>query len=214
MKNKYEILPLFSSPLVFTIIEENTDALNTYQNFVKSDIDSTSNTTSNKNFNDKKRILEHYPKIRDILLKKFKEYSNEALKYDNDYMITTSWITNVDQGGYAQRHFHKNSLYSGVYYFQDDYPEGCASLEFTSPIMQLTDFMISPSESDCDILNSQSWIVNPQPKLLIFFPSYVNHQILIHRNNKPRRSLAFNIIPIGEYGQGDSTYKNSWIMNM
>lgn len=211
MNNQFEILPLFSSPLAVTIIEENTDALNNYQNFLRSHNDNISNTTSNKNFNDKRRILECYPEIRDILLNKFKGYSDQILKYDNDYMITTSWITNVDQGGSAQLHLHKNSLYSGVYYFQDHYPKGCAQLEFSSPVSQLSDFMISANESDCDIINSHSWKINPQPRLLIFFPSYLMHQVLVHRNDKSRRSLAFNIVPLGSYGKGDSKYDHQWI---
>ena len=211
MEHQFEVLPLFSSPLVFTTIEDDTDELNNYKNFVRSDIDNISNTASNQNFNDIKRVLEYYPRIGNILLNRFKEYSDEVLKYDNNYMITTSWITNVDEGGSAQRHLHKNSLYSGVYYFQNDYPEGCAQLEFTSPVIQLSDFMVCPEESDCGVINSHSWTITPRPKLLILFPSYVNHQVLVHKNDKSRRSLAFNIVPLGSYGKGDSKYDHAWI---
>ena len=211
MEHQFEVLPLFSSPLVFTIIEDDTDELNNYKNFVRSNIDNISNTASNQNFDDIKRVLEYYPRINNILLERFKEYANQALKYDNDYKITTSWITNTDNGGSAQRHFHKNSLYSGVYYFQDDYPEGCAQLEFTSPVIPLSDFMVCPEESDCGIINSHSWTVTPKPKLLVLFPSYVSHQVLVHKNDKSRRSLAFNIVPLGNYGKGDSKYDHAWI---
>ena len=213
MKNKFQVVPLFSSPLVVTIIEDDTDELNNYKKFVSSDIDNISNTAtlSNQNFNDLERVLEHYPRINNILLERFKEYADQVLKYDNDYKITTSWITNTDNGGSAQRHFHKNSLYSGVYYFQDDYPEGCAQLEFTSPVIPLSDFMVCPEESDCGIINSHSWTVTPKPKLLVLFPSYVSHQVLVHKNDKSRRSLAFNIVPLGNYGKGDSKYDHAWI---
>ena len=29
-------------------------------------------------------------------------------------------------------------------------------------------------------------------------------------SDNPRHSLAFNFIPIGEYGVGDSTYNTNW----
>tara|TARA_R100000278_G_scaffold408_1_gene926 strand:- start:19 stop:621 length:603 start_codon:yes stop_codon:yes gene_type:complete len=200
MKNTFDVLPLFSSPLAMTIIDEDTEELNTYEN---SGIEK-----SNKS----RRILKKYPKIENILLKKFKEYSENVLKYNNNYKITTSWITNIEEGKDSTEHFHKNSLYSGVYYFQDNYPKGCASIEFFSPIVQLSDFWILPKDSDCEIMNSHTWFIKPQPKLLLFFPSYLRHKINIHKNNKIRRSLAFNIIPIGEYGSGDSSYNTSWII--
>ena len=199
MKNTFDVLPLFSSPLVMTIIEEDTEELNNYDSGLEK---------SSKS----RRVLEKYPKIKSILLKKFKEYSDNILKYNNKYTITTSWITNIEEGKDSTEHFHKNSLYSGVYYFQDNYPKGCASIEFFSPIVQLLDFWILPKESDCEIMNSHTWFMYPQPKLLLFFPSYLRHKINVHKISKIRKSLAFNIIPVGKYGEGDSSHDTSWII--
>ena len=199
MKNTFDVLPLFSSPLVMTIIEEDTEELNNYDSGLEK---------SSKS----RRVLEKYPKIESILLKKFKEYSDNILKYNNNYTITTSWITNIEEGKDSTEHFHKNSLYSGVYYFQDNYPKGCASIEFFSPIVQLLDFWILPKDSDCEIMNSHTWFMYPQPKLLLFFPSYLRHKINVHKISKIRKSLAFNIIPVGKYGEGDSSHDTSWII--
>tara|TARA_B100000927_G_scaffold11779_1_gene9308 strand:+ start:150 stop:752 length:603 start_codon:yes stop_codon:yes gene_type:complete len=200
MKESFEILPLFSTPLAMTRIEEDTDELYTYDNF-----------ESRKSTRDK-RILEKYPKTKNILYNKFKEYNEKVLKYNNDFIISTSWITNIKEGQSAKGHTHKNSLYSGLYYFQDNYPEGSAPIVFFSPIAQLSDYMIIPDEVDCEILNSHTWFINPQPKLLLFFPSYLHHAINIQRTSQTRRSLAFNISPIGEYGVGDSTFNTSWLI--
>ena len=46
--------------------------------------------------------------------------------------------------------------------------------------------------------------------MLVLFPSYLNHKILEHKSEFPRYSLAFNIVPIGEYVDEDSTYNTSW----
>ena len=71
MKESFEILPLFSTPLAMTTIEEDTDELYTYDNF-----------ESRKSTRDK-RILEKYPKTKNILFNKFKEYNEKVLKYNN-----------------------------------------------------------------------------------------------------------------------------------
>ena len=83
MKNTFDVLPLFSSPLAMTIIEEDTEELNSYE------------TSGLEKSSKSRRVLENYPKIQNILLKKFKEYSENVLKYNNNYTITTSWITNI-----------------------------------------------------------------------------------------------------------------------
>ena len=94
---------------------------------------------------------------------------------------------------------------SGVYYF-DEYSDGSGDLQFKNPLSSYSDFYLIPKE--WNIMTSQAWSITPKKNLLVFFPSYLEHRIV---NNKGmRRSLAFNIVPIGEYGSGDSTYNASW----
>ena len=47
--------------------------------------------------------------------------------------------------------------------------------------------------------------------MLILFPSYVYHEVALHREDIDRHSLAFNIVPTGLYGNGDSMCDTSWI---
>ena len=51
---------------------------------------------------------------------------------------------------------------------------------------------------------------NLKKNMVIFFPSYLEHSILNNTSKKPRHSLAFNLIPFGKYGVGDSTYNTEW----
>ena len=60
-------------------------------------------------------------------------------------------------------------------------------------------------------INSSGWEFNPEPKQLIFFPSYLEHQVMKHTIDKIRCSLAFNIMPMGKWGDGDSTFDTQWI---
>ena len=50
----------------------------------------------------------------------------------------------------------------------------------------------------------------PHKNQLILFPSYLKHRICEQKSDKTRYSLAFNIVPIGGYGYGDSQYNTEW----
>ena len=99
MKNNYHVLSLFPSPLVSTIVEEDTDGLNRHKVFVTSTYDDSSECTENIDFENRHNVLVYYPQIKNILLNKFKEYCNDRLYYNNDVdrdinnIITYSWLT-------------------------------------------------------------------------------------------------------------------------
>ena len=135
------------------------------------------------------------------------EISKNILHLPNDFIISTSWVTKVVQGDESQTHCHKNSYYSGVYYF-DKYFKDSAKIEFINPNDKNIDFYLPPSKYN--LHNSSSWVITPEKNKLLFFPSYLTHNILNNKNNNSRKSLAFNIVPVGEYGMGDSLIDTKW----
>ena len=68
-------------------------------------------------------------------------------------------------------------------------------VEFETPLWNHSDFYLYPKEFN--LLNMTSFKLKPQSNLLVFFPSYLQHQVSRHNDNKSRYSLSFNIIPIG-----------------
>ena len=60
------------------------------------------------------------------------------------------------------------------------------------------------SPSEFNIYNSQSWSISPKKNMIIFFPSYLYHQIEKHNSKIVRYSLAFNIMPNHTFGDADS----------
>ena len=202
-----QIYPLFASPLIVNIIN-----LNTYK--LEKDIKSFDKIEFEKigseggcQITTNRRILKEYPKLKNSILNEFKKTIKDNFKYDNDFMITTSWVVKTPFEAYGQSHCHKNSFYSGIYYF-GEYPKDCGNLEIESPILHHTYFLILPTEYDFN--TSTNYTVYPQSNLLIFFPSYLRHRITKNKNQSTRYSLAFNIVPLGEYGNVDSTYNTSW----
>ena len=149
-----------------------------------------------------RRILERYPILKEILLNKFYGFIKESnLNYNNKFDISTSWLTKSENKQQCVKHSHKNCFYSGVYYYGDRYDSNCGDLILINPLNALTDFLLQPEIK---------FGINPQPGGVIFFPSYIQHKFKSNYSNNPSYSLAFNIVPLGFYGEGDSSYDTSW----
>ena len=204
----YRVSPLFPTPLIQVEVEEDTSELLGHNQYTVSDeqrFDYEKPSAS-------RRVLEEYPKTKEILLNKFIFIAEKVLGYKKrDYAITTSWFSLTNKGEGSQNHKHKNSFWSCIYYYQKEYCEGTGKILFESPNCTEFDFYFS----DCDIeqfnnLNGMTATIVPKPNLLLMFPSYLKHQITKHNNNTSRSSLAFNIVPLGRWGEGDSLYDQAW----
>ena len=201
-----QLVPLFASTLFSLQIDEDTDELKEDKTFTisqKYQDKHGKQPSSERDF----RVLQKYPRVNDILLDSWNAIAKDVLFYPQDFIITTSWFTKVLDGDESHAHLHKNSFYSGVYYF-DEYTEDSAVIEFYSPTLPFSDYHFEPTQYN--VVNSTSWQIKPQKNKLILFPSFVNHKILTNKGG-PRRSLAFNIAPIGVYGEGDSLIDTSWL---
>ena len=133
--------------------------------------------------------------LKRMILDKFNELNNEIFKYNNKFIITTSWFTHTKNDKFGNFHNHSNSMFSGVFYFTDDN----SSIKFQN-FNKNTSFNIIPKEFN--VYNSSSWEVKPPKGTILLFPSELYHYVNISNND--RKSLAFNIVPVGEYGGGDS----------
>jgi len=219
---QYNVEELFPTPVISMILSEDTEDLKNINDFtaaqytteVAKDLDPYNNDMNITPDGGGKRVLENYPRIRDIFLEKFSNIAEEYLGYRRKkYMISTSWVTYTKRGGRSQQHKHRNSFWSGVYYFQDEYPEGSAGIAFHNPWEGAPDINFA----DLDIenfnkLNSNMWCYQPQPKQLLLFPSHLEHEIMTHEADTLRHSLAFNIVPVERWGGQDSSFDVSWVV--
>ena len=80
-----------------------------------------------------RRILERYLDLKELLLDYFNQFSEEVLRYDGEFNITTSWFTKIKTGCSSQYHCHKNSFYSGVLYFGDYSNDNGGAIKFNNP---------------------------------------------------------------------------------
>lgn len=202
-----DIFPLFASNLVVIDLKEDLEKFSS--EVIKTEFYTTFGAESkNSQSSIDVKILNRHPKIKKIILDNFKNYNKEILKLNCEFVISTSWVTKVVKNSYSQIHCHKNSFYSGVLYFGDYSSESSGKIEFNTPLLPFTDFLIIPEEFN--IFNSLIWNLPPQKNRLIFFPSYLQHRITEHSDMNVRYSLAFNIVPKGKYGRADSFLDSNW----
>ena len=151
-------------------------------------------------------ILNKYKYSKKILTTYFHEFIKDLFGDSCEYKITTSWMTKLGPGERVHLHNHVNSMWSGVFYF-DEYTEKSCALSFLNPIQTEFPLRIKGQKNNAMTTDVS---VPPEHNLLIFFPSWIKHYSQPNQE-KERRCLAFNFMPKSLIGDGDSSYDPSWM---
>ena len=214
-KSKVDMLDMFSIPLIHCELDEDTSELRQCTDYVlnTNQVDVDEYKTFEKSglketFDFEFRVLEQFPKMKQMFTHISNRLIKEGLNYDNKLEISSSWFTKTHKGEQSPMHDHKNCVFSAVYYY-GDYDDKVGNLIFKNPIVNLTSYRLNVGKSNK--FNTYDIEVTPQSGSLLIFPSYVSHKIDVHKSDIPRLSLAFNMIPVGQYGIGDSQADTSWI---
>ena len=192
--SKCTVYPIFPSVVGSFTNTDNLSELNSIINY-----EFTTNKSYDNHFITKNsKILDSFPHLKQYLHALFLGFAKEVLKYSNtEFAITRSWGTKVLPGARSYTHVHKNSFYSGVVYWQDF--QG-SSIEFER--FDHSQWLVVPDE--WTIYNSEAFSLDHAANTVIFFPSYLAHKINTNTTDQIRYSLAFNVIPVGEFGANDS----------
>ena len=137
-------------------------------------------------------------KIKEYALYYSKLYFKELGWKEFDIQIQNSWGNILDQNQSIPSHQHTHSFISGVFY-----PQNSTPLTFFSPVN--TNWTFYPDNNLRNYSNQgyRTWIshdFNPSSKDLILFPSWLHHTTMNDTLDR-RVSIAFNVIPKGEFGQ-------------
>ena len=214
-KSKVDMLDMFSIPLIHCELDEDTSELRQCTDYVLNtnqvDVDEYKifqKSGLKETFDFEFRVLEQFPKMKQMFTHISNRLIKEGLNYDNKLEISSSWFTKTHKGEQSPMHDHKNCVFSAVYYY-GDYDDKVGNLIFKNPIVNLTSYRLNVGKSNK--FNTYDIEITPQSGSLLIFPSYVSHKIDVHKSDIPRLSLAFNMIPVGQYGIGDSQADTSWI---
>jgi len=107
---------------------------------------------------------------------------------DTDVFITDSWVTISNNIETVHQHWHVNSVLSGVYYVDVEFPDN--RLSFTRMSSQMSPHVHLKQGSDIYGMKEQTITVETGD--LVIFDSKMTHGVPVRKSRLPRVSLAFN----------------------
>lgn len=175
-----ELWPLFSKPIFRTPIDlSNLDLskvkwARNYNNWISENQD----------------VLDQpdFQNLREQVYGGLSEYFYGIMNASNrvEIYITESWFNKTEKGQSHHRHWHPNSLVSGIVYIASDGTSG--STRFITSQFDTIEYNISES----NIYNSRSWGIVPEVNTMMLFPSNVEHLVEEYLGDSPRITLSFN----------------------
>lgn len=151
----------------------------------------------NVSTNEKNVLDKELPRIRQFIENSINEYVDNIIcpKYDLNFYITQSWITFTNPGGFHHSHSHKNSIISGVFYFNAE--DGKDEIMFMHD-RESKNIIIE--RKSFNLYNCTSWNFPVKTGDLIIFPSDLEHCVSKTLSDSLRISLAFNVFARGNFG--------------
>jgi uncharacterized protein (TIGR02466 family) len=191
------VYPVFASTIAGTVITEDLSKLNQIKK-----LKFLPGGPKHSAQGESRHIFSNFQREKDIVMSYFNKFKNDVLQYKNtDFEMTTSWATKTIDNTSSHSHNHKNSYYSGILYL--DFTGTGGEIEFEDFGLKPSSFLLN-TPTNTNLFNCQTINFTPEKNLVLFFPSYVVHNIRPYFGSSPRYSIAFNVHPIGKYGLNDS----------
>jgi uncharacterized protein (TIGR02466 family) len=187
------LFPLFSKPVFSTYVDvSNIDLsevewLPNYENSIS-----------------KSQFVLSDPKFDNLLTHISREiseyfYGIMSASQDVEIYITESWFNKTEPGQTHHRHWHPNSILSGVVYLQSEGDTG--KIKFITSQYDVIEF----NTVESNLYNSRSWSVLPTAGSMVIFPSSVEHRVEPYHGTIPRISLSFNTFVKGNINKSPLT---------
>ena len=106
--------------------------------------------------------------------------------------IGNIWI-NINQKGHSnENHNHPSSIFSGVFYLT----RGESSpIVFEHPFRDITQYYWNQSLlEELNTTNSSHFSILPNPNTLLMFPAWLQHKVLMNKEDTDRITFSFNTI--------------------
>ena len=96
--------------------------------------------------------------------------------------LDSLWANLLKSGGHHSGHIHPHSIISGTFYVE--VPRGSGDIRFEDPRLPL--MMAAPPRADTFVS------VQPRPRLLLMWESWLRHEVLPGTGTGERLSISFN----------------------
>ena len=140
--------------------------------------------------------------LSDAILRTFPRVEGKIVKNPFVYM----WVNRNPKGARNSRHTHitftRNLLLSGVYYVK--VPKDSGRIRFYDP--RNISIMNTPDNEYYNDSNMYNF-VQPVKDMILFFPSWFEHDVEENKSNDERISIGFNIFPeVDDIKMGNAYY--------
>ena len=151
--------------------------------------------------------LEVLSKLKEQILKKVNLFLYDNLKVNKEieFYITTSWLVKFPKNGFAQKHIHSNSIFSGVVYLNTPTKGGEICFHKDNRYHNISYPTLELVYDSWNINNSDFWKFTPSQGDIFLFPSNLTHSVEKNLSDNERISLAFNVFARGKFGIHEST---------
>jgi uncharacterized protein (TIGR02466 family) len=191
--NDKMLIPLFSKPILKAPIDIGTVDLSkvtwtkNYQNWISTD----------QNIIQQPEFSVVAEKVYDNLCEYF--YGIMQANPDAEIYITESWLNKTESGQSHHRHWHPNSILSGIVYLAGEGDTG--RTKFITSQYDTIEYDINES----NIYNSKSWSLPVINNTMVLFPSNVEHLVEPYTGTEPRITLSFNTFIRGNLNKSPLT---------
>ena len=199
------IIPLWVTPVYIGEI----DSASTYEsalNSVEWIRPKVNNGYITKNVNLLENML--FSKLKKEIENHIEIYTKDICKFNNDinFYITNSWGVKHSKDDWAGRHYHVNSLFSGIVYIKCDNTSGDLTLYKGITHKTITPVDLEFKHTEWNMFNSITHTITPCQNQIIIFPSHVEHSVDNSTSNNDRLAIPFNVYFKGQLGENN--YEN------
>jgi len=187
-----EYLNLFSVPIQISKLELNIDSLIEFcyemkrKNEKGIQLSNVGGWHSDDIFNE---THSEFVKLKNKIKDAINIYHHEIqLKKTHHQKLGRIWI-NINQKGHLNDyHLHSQSIFSGAFYLK-----GYAPIIFQHPVRDITTYFWNDSIiEEWNPANSGIWRLEPEPNVLIIFPAWAYHKVLMNEEDIDRITFSFN----------------------
>lgn len=139
-----------------------------------------------------------FSELKTEVKKHVDKFMREILQYDYDEsFFACSWFNINKPGSHHHRHYHPNSIISGVVFVTR--PEDSGHLLFNSPHQR--DLQLSPKKgSTGSPFHDGIFIPKQDVGCIAIFPSWLEHAVSMNMSKEDRVTIAFNVFVKGHIG--------------
>tara|TARA_B110000879_G_scaffold50703_1_gene71678 strand:- start:1343 stop:1930 length:588 start_codon:yes stop_codon:yes gene_type:complete len=145
----------------------------------------------NNSISQSQTVLEQEPflNLKEECMKGVREYFYNMMSVTDstEIYITESWFNSTAKDEVHHRHWHPNSIVSGIVYIASEEDQG-GDTSFITSKYETIELDIKES----NLYNSKSWSIPPSNGEMLLFPSSVEHFVTPYTGTTPRITLSFN----------------------